>query len=50
MTEDAGCRERILALEKLYAQTKKAPRCHPDIGDWWALYDYGEEGLSRDTA
>lgn len=42
MVEDPGCRERILALERLYAQTNKAPRCHPDIGDWWTLYDYGE--------
>jgi hypothetical protein len=24
----------------------KAPVPHPDVGDWWALYDYGLEEVS----
>ena len=25
------------------ARRRQAPRAHPDLGDWWALYDYGPE-------
>lgn len=25
----------------------QAPEPHPDIGDWWALYDYGPEVVGR---
>lgn len=24
----------------------QAPVPHPDIGDWWALYDYGPETVA----
>lgn len=25
----------------------QAPEPHPDIGDWWALYDYGLDTISK---
>ncbi len=36
-------RGRLLALEKAYAKTAKAPEPHAHAGCWWALYDYGPE-------
>ena len=41
--DDAALRARLLALEARYAATPKAREPHPDVGDWWALYDYGPE-------
>jgi len=32
---------RLLELEAAYKDTPKARIPHPDIGDFWALYDYG---------
>ncbi|PNW86481.1 hypothetical protein CHLRE_02g088250v5 [Chlamydomonas reinhardtii] len=40
---DARVRAALAALESAYADVPKAPRAHPDLGDWWALYDYGPE-------
>ncbi|KAG1664705.1 hypothetical protein FOA52_006680 [Chlamydomonas sp. UWO 241] len=39
--EEGGTREALRALEEKYAGVEKAPQPHPDVGDWWALYDYG---------
>ncbi|CAG9461448.1 unnamed protein product [Pedinophyceae sp. YPF-701] len=36
-------RDRLLELEKRYAATPKAREPHKDIGDFWALYDYGPD-------
>ena len=30
----------VLTLTRLLAAAQ-VPEPHPDIGDWWALYDYG---------
>ena len=40
-------RDRLRELEKRYASTPKAPEPHPDVGDWWALYDYGLEAVAK---
>ena len=39
-------RARLAALERRYAQVPKAPPAHADLGDWWALYDYGLEAVA----
>jgi len=39
--EDEEVRGKIKALEEKYASTAKRPEPHADIGDWWAIYDYG---------
>eukprot|EP00899_Mesostigma_viride_P002913 jgi/Mesvir1/12622/Mv09320-RA.3 len=36
---------KLQALEAKYADTPKAREPHEDIGDFWALYDYGLETL-----
>ncbi|KIZ07315.1 (acyl-carrier-protein) S-malonyltransferase [Monoraphidium neglectum] len=41
--EDEDVRARLAHLELRYATVPKAPLPHPDVGDWWALYDYGPE-------
>ena len=41
--KDDGTRDAIRALEEKYASVPKKPEPHADIGDWWALYDYGPE-------
>ncbi|MEW5315467.1 MAG: hypothetical protein WDW38_006893 [Sanguina aurantia] len=41
--EDHPVRETLAALEVKYAGTPKVRQPHPDIGDWWAVYDYGLE-------
>ena len=41
--KDGPTRDALRFLEEKYADTPKKPRAHPDIGDWWALYDYGPE-------
>lgn len=45
--EDEDVRSNILQLEKKYKLTKKAKEPHPDIGDWWALYDYGLDSIKQ---
>lgn len=40
--DDGGeVRRKLLALEKKYAKVPKRRVPHPDVGCWWALYDYG---------
>ena len=34
-------RSKILALEEKYKDTPKKREPHPDIGEWWTIYDYG---------
>jgi len=41
--DDSAVRARLAALEAAYAGAPRARRPHADIGDWWALYDYGPE-------
>ena len=41
--KDDATRDAIRALEEKYASVPKKPEPHADIGDWWALYDYGPE-------
>lgn len=41
--DDPRIKAALQALEDKYASVPKAPRAHPDLGDWWALYDYGPE-------
>ena len=41
--KDGPTRDALRFLEEKYADTPKKPRPHRDIGDWWALYDYGPE-------
>ncbi|GLC48733.1 hypothetical protein PLESTB_000131000 [Pleodorina starrii] len=41
--DDPRVRAALQALEDEYASVPKAPRAHPDLGDWWALYDYGPD-------
>ncbi|KAK9830038.1 hypothetical protein WJX72_009330 [[Myrmecia] bisecta] len=36
---------KLKALEKKYASVKKVHEPHPDIGCWWALYDYGADAI-----
>lgn len=43
--EDENIRNKIYALEKKYAGLPKEKEPHPDIGDWWALYDYGLDAI-----
>merc|ERR1719321_1231757 len=42
-------RAKLAELEKRYARTAKAKTPHEDIGDWWALYDYGLEAIKNWT-
>jgi hypothetical protein len=39
-------RAALAELEQRYAAVPKAPAAHPDLGDWWALYDYGAETVA----
>ena len=43
---DETVRGQILALERKYAKTPRRPEPHRDLGDWWALYDYGPETVA----
>jgi len=45
--DDEVIRGKIKALEKKYKGTDKSPEPHPDIGDWWALYDYGLDTVKQ---
>eukprot|EP00798_Chlamydomonas_sp_ICE-L_P030960 gene30960-17151_t len=44
------CVTRAALIERRgkYSGTAKARRPHPDIGDWWTLYDYGSAVASWD--
>ena len=44
---DDVVRGRITALEEKYAHVTKKPEPHPDIGEWWTLYDYGPDVVSK---
>ena len=39
--QDDDVRDRLQFLIDKYADVPKKPRCHPDLGCWWTLYDYG---------
>jgi [acyl-carrier-protein] S-malonyltransferase len=39
--DDDVVRGALRALEEKYAGVTKKPEPHPDIGEWWTLYDYG---------
>merc|ERR1719356_1806597 len=39
--DDEEVRSRLRQLEQKYKATPKVREPHPDIADWWALYDYG---------
>lgn len=43
--DDDEVRAKIVALEKKYAGVEKRPECHPDLGCWWTLYDYGLDAV-----
>jgi len=43
--DDKNVRNKIKELEKKYKSTAKAAEPHEDIGDWWALYDYGLDSV-----
>ena len=43
--KDGPTRDALRALNEKYAETAKVPAPHRDIGDWWALYDYGPDAV-----
>jgi [acyl-carrier-protein] S-malonyltransferase len=43
--DDPEVRAKLKALEAKYAKTAKKAEPHADIGDWWALYDYGLDAI-----
>ena len=43
--KDGPTRDALRFLEEKYANVPKKPKPHADIGDWWALYDYGPEAV-----
>ena len=45
--EEGDIRSRLQDLETRYANVKKARQPHPDIGCWWALYDYGLDAIKK---
>ena len=45
--EDDNVRGAIRALEEKYAHVKKTPEPHPDLSDWWTVYDYGFENVRK---
>eukprot|EP00878_Enallax_costatus_P040004 GHUV01045964.1.p1 GENE.GHUV01045964.1~~GHUV01045964.1.p1 ORF type:complete len:274 (+),score=71.71 GHUV01045964.1:335-1156(+) len=44
--EDERVRGRLGELNERYSSVPKAPVPHPDVGDWWTLYDYGLDEVS----
>ena len=40
--EDDEVQDALAALEDKYAHVPRVREPHPDIGCWWALYDYGQ--------
>ncbi|WIA23707.1 hypothetical protein OEZ85_000394, partial [Tetradesmus obliquus] len=49
--DDDNVRQALAALNAKYEGethrgVPKAPAPHPDVGDWWALYDYGLEAVA----
>eukprot|EP00216_Chloropicon_sp_CCMP2111_P006015 CAMPEP_0198235850 /NCGR_PEP_ID=MMETSP1446-20131203/1725_1 /TAXON_ID=1461542 ORGANISM="Unidentified sp, Strain CCMP2111" /NCGR_SAMPLE_ID=MMETSP1446 /ASSEMBLY_ACC=CAM_ASM_001112 /LENGTH=537 /DNA_ID=CAMNT_0043917239 /DNA_START=83 /DNA_END=1696 /DNA_ORIENTATION=+ len=45
--DDKEVRAKLKALEDKYKGTKKEKEPHPDIGDWWTLYDYGLDAVLK---
>lgn len=45
--DDEDVRSRLRQLEQKYKSTPKVREPHPDIGDWWALYDYGLDAIKE---
>ncbi|GAX86038.1 hypothetical protein CEUSTIGMA_g13453.t1 [Chlamydomonas eustigma] len=45
VADDVQTRQALLGLEAKYAHVQKVRCPHPDIGDWWALYDYGLKAI-----
>ena len=39
--DDPEVRAKLKALEAKHASVPKKAEPHADVGDWWALYDYG---------
>ena len=39
--QDEDVRDRLQFLIDKYADVPKKAKCHPDLGDWWTIYDYG---------
>jgi hypothetical protein len=36
---------KLIALEEKYKDVIKKREPHPDVGDWWAVYDYGLDSV-----
>lgn len=45
--EDENVRKALQALDKKYASVEKVREPNEDIGDWWALYDYGLDTIKK---
>lgn len=45
--DDKEIRTKLKDLEKKYKSVEKAREPHVDIGDWWALYDYGLDSVKQ---
>lgn len=45
--KDEELRNKVKALEEKYKDTPKKPEPHPDVGDWWTLYDYGYDNVTK---
>ena len=45
--KDGPTRDALRFLEEKYANVPKKPKPHADIGDWWALYDYGFDTVRK---
>ena len=43
--EDDEIQDALAALEDKYAHVPRVREPHPDIGCWWALYDYGQDAI-----
>mmetsp|Transcript_12728 Transcript_12728/g.21593 ORF Transcript_12728/g.21593 Transcript_12728/m.21593 type:complete len:534 (+) Transcript_12728:133-1734(+) len=42
---DPEVRGKLIALEEKYKAVVKKREPHPDVGDWWAVYDYGLDSV-----
>jgi len=45
--DDKETKSKLKDLEAKYGKTPKEREPHEDIGDWWALYDYGLETVKK---
>ena len=43
--EDDEIQDALQNLEQKYADVPRVREPHPDIGCWWALYDYGQDAI-----